>query len=167
VYIGVDSAAVQGWTRRVSDVPKVFRRGRFLIGYTTSFRMGQLLEHYLEVPPQHVDEADSRYMVTKFVEAARKLLKEKGFAKVEANNEKGGQFLVGYRGTLYSIQSDFQVGQTADGLDAVGSGAEFALGAMKALSKTSPTRRIKRALEISAHFNMGVCGPFYVRSISS
>jgi ATP-dependent protease HslVU (ClpYQ) peptidase subunit len=151
----------------VSDVPKVFRRGRFLIGYTTSFRMGQLLEHYLVVPPQHSDESDSHYMVTKFVEAVRKLLKEKGFTKIEANSEKGGQFLVGYNGTLYSIQSDFQVGQTSEGLDAVGSGAEFALGAMKALSKLSPSRRVKRALEISAHFNMGVCGPFYVRSMRS
>lgn len=43
VYIGVDSAAVQGWTRRKSRVAKVFHRGPFLIGYTTSFRMGQLL----------------------------------------------------------------------------------------------------------------------------
>ena len=33
VYLGVDSAAVQGWTRRASQVSKVFRRGPFLIGF--------------------------------------------------------------------------------------------------------------------------------------
>ena len=165
VYVGVDSAAVSGWTRRKSDLPKVFRRGPFLIGYTTSFRMGQLLEHELQVPKQAVGQSDMSYMVTQFIEASRKLFKERGFTKVEANKEKGGQFLVGYKGCLYSIESDFQVGKMSDGYDAVGSGSDYALGAMAALTKLSPTRRIRRALEIAAHFNMGVCGPFTIKSI--
>ena len=112
IYIGVDSAAVSGWTRRQTQLLKVFRRGPFLIGYTTSFRMGQLLEHQLLVPPQAPNETDMSFMVNRFIEAARVLLKERGFAKIEANNESGGQFLVGYRGRLYSVESDFQVGQT-------------------------------------------------------
>jgi len=165
VYIGVDSAAVSGWTRRETSVRKVFRRGPFLVGYTTSFRMGQLLEHQLKVPKQASGAADMAYMVNQFIEAARKLLKERGFSKVEANNESGGQFLVGYRGRLYSIESDFQVGEMSEGFDAVGSGSEFALGAMKALERLPPGRRIRRSLEIAAHFNMGVCPPFYVKSM--
>jgi ATP-dependent protease HslVU (ClpYQ) peptidase subunit len=165
VYIGVDAAAVSGWTRRETRVPKVFRRGPFLIGYTTSFRMGQLLEHQLVVPEQGPDEDDMAFMVNRFVEAVRPLLKEKGFAKVESNTEHGGQFLVGYRGHLFSVDSDFQVGEMADRFDAVGSGAEFALGAMKALDRLRPVPRIKRALQIASHFNMGVCGPFVVRSL--
>lgn len=165
VYVGVDSSSVQGWTRRESKVSKVFRRGPFLIGYTTSFRMGQLLEHHLSVPRQTDKMADMTFMVTQFIESARGLLKEKGFSKVEANNESGGQFMVGYRGHLFSIESDFQVGEIRDGYDAIGSGAEFALGAMAALAGRPPTRRIRRALEIAAHFNMGVCPPFIVKSM--
>lgn len=165
VYMGVDSAAVQGWTRRASKVSKVFRRGPFLIGYTTSFRMGQLLEHHLVVKPQAEGQSDMSFMVTQFIEAVRVLLKEKGFTKVESNTEKGGQFLVGYNEQLYSIDSDFQVGHQVESFDAVGSGAEFALGAMKALEKTTPQRRIRRALEIAAHFNMGVCGPFTLKTL--
>jgi ATP-dependent protease HslVU (ClpYQ) peptidase subunit len=165
VWIGVDSASVQGWTRRTTNLRKVFRSGPFLIGYTTSFRMGQILEHHLAVPHQEEDQDNRSFMVTKFVECVRALLREKGFSKVESNSESGGQFLVGYRGTLYSIQSDYQVGEMSEGLDSVGSGSEFALGAMKALEKLSPTRRIRRALEISAHFNMGVCAPFYIKSM--
>ncbi len=164
VYIGADSASVQGWVRRQTALCKVFRNGPFLIGYTTSFRMGQLLEHQLKVPPQR-KEPDQQYMVNQFVEAVRKLLKSQGFSKVESNNESGGQFLVGYRGRLYSIQKDFQVGEMAEGLDAIGSGSDFALGALVALPKLSPRRRIRRALEVAAHFNMGVCAPFTVRSI--
>lgn len=165
VYIGADSASVSGWTSRITRLPKVFRRGPFLIGYTTSFRMGQLLEHALEVPLQGAETNDRRYMVTVFAETVRALLKERGVAKIEANTESGGQFLVGYRGHLYSVQSDFQVNEMADGFDAVGSGAEYALGALAALRTMKPLPRLKRALEISAHFNMGVSPPFFLRSI--
>jgi ATP-dependent protease HslVU (ClpYQ) peptidase subunit len=164
VYIGVDSAAVSGWTRRETNVRKVFRRGPFLVGYTTSFRMGQLLEHQLKVPKQTSRQSDMSFMVNHFIESARTLLKERGFSKIEANNESGGQFLVGFGGRLYSIESDFQVGDMSEGFDAVGSGSEFALGAMKALERLPPTRRIRRSLEIAAHFNMGVCAPFYIKS---
>jgi len=165
VYIGADSASVAGWTSRVTKLPKVFRKGPFLIGYTTSFRMGQLLEHSLNVPAQAAGERDDmRYMVTVFVEHVRQLLKDRGMAKVEANAESGGQFLVGYRSRLYSVQSDFQVNEMADHFDAVGSGAEYALGALSALRGTPPVRRLKRALEVSASFNMGVCAPFFVKS---
>lgn len=165
VYLGVDSAAVQGWTRRASQVSKVFRRGPFLIGYTTSFRMGQLLEHHLNVAPQTEKQTDMGYMVTHFIEAVRVLLKEKGFTKIESNTEKGGQFLVGYRKHLYTIESDFQVGHLVEEFDAIGSGSDFALGAMKALDKTPPMIRVRRALEIAAHYNMGVCGPFTIKTM--
>jgi ATP-dependent protease HslVU (ClpYQ) peptidase subunit len=166
VYIGVDSAAVSGWTRRQTRLCKVFRRGPFLIAYTTSFRMGQLLEHQLIIPKQEAYEDDMTFMVNHFIEATRRLLKEKGFAKIESNNESGGQFLVGYKRRLYSIESDFQVGEMSEGYDALGSGASFALGAMRALERVPPVRRIRRALEIAAHFNMGVCAPFHVRSLA-
>ena len=165
VHIGVDSSAVSGWTRRQTKLSKVFRSGPFLVGYTTSFRMGQLLEHQLVVPTQDDGQSDMGFMVNNFIESVRKLLKERGFAKIESNSESGGQFLVGYRGHLYSIDSDFQVGELEDGFDAVGSGADHALGAMKALPKLSPTRRIRRALEVAAHFNMGVLPPFHLRSL--
>jgi len=137
------------------------------MGYTTSFRMGQLLEHHLQVPKQKPDQSDMEYMVTQFVECTRELLKKKGFSKIESNSESGGQFLVGYRGNLYSLQKDFQVGAMADELDAVGSGSDFALGAMVALAGQPPTKRIKKALEIAASFHMGVCAPYYIRSMKA
>jgi len=164
VYIAGDSASVAGWTSRVTRLPKVFRRGPFLIGYTTSFRMGQLLQHSLVVPAQ-TDGDDMRFMVTNFVECVRKLLKEKGVAKIESNAESGGQFLVGYRRRLYSVQSDFQVNEMADGFDAVGSGCEYALGALAVTPAMSPMPRVKRALAVSAHFNMAVSPPFFVKAL--
>ena len=48
VYMGGDSAAVGGMDVYPSRIPKVFQAGRYLIGYTTSFRMGQLLQYGLD-----------------------------------------------------------------------------------------------------------------------
>jgi ATP-dependent protease HslVU (ClpYQ) peptidase subunit len=164
VYIGGDSASVAGWTSRVTRLPKVFRRGPFLIGYTTSFRMGQLLQHSLVVPVQK-EADDMRFMVTSFVECVRQLLKERGVAKIESNAESGGQFLVGYKQRLYSVQSDFQVNEMGDRFDAVGSGCEYALGALASTRGMKPLLRVKRALAVSAHFNMAVSPPFFIRSL--
>jgi hypothetical protein len=105
VYIGADSASVDAdsYEVRKTKLPKVFKRGNFLIGYTTSFRMGQLLQHSLYVREQNLDEEDIEYMVLGFIEAVRKLFKDAGYSLIKENQESGGNFLVGYKGHLYHI----------------------------------------------------------------
>lgn len=163
VYMGGDSAGAVGWMVRAVQSPKVFKVGAFIIGYTTSFRMGEILQYHLEVQPQD-GESDHEYMVCQFAEAVRKALKEHGFAKVENNVEEGGDFLVGYHGHLYSVNDDFQMTEHIESYDACGCGQEFALGAMMALEELSPKKRIRRALEIAAYFSGGVMPPFHILS---
>jgi ATP-dependent protease HslVU (ClpYQ) peptidase subunit len=165
VYIGADSGAVGSRFIRTTNLPKVFRRGPFLIGYVGSFRMGQVLEHYLDVPAQAPDEGEMTYMVTRFIDAVRDLLRAKGVMSIDHHKETGGQFLVGYRGRLYSVNSDFHVGDMADGFDAIGSGAVVALGALMALEGLAPRERITRALEIAAYYIVDVYPPFRVLSL--
>lgn len=165
VYIGADSASISNLVIRATNVPKVFRRGPFIIGYTTSFRMGQLLEHWLEVPKQTTEsKSDQEYMVKEFAESIRTLFKDKGFAETNSGAESGGTFLVGYGGHLFTIYADFQVNEICDKFDAVGCGGPFALGAMAALKTLEPVERIEKSLEIAAHFSAGVCGPFRIIS---
>jgi ATP-dependent protease HslVU (ClpYQ) peptidase subunit len=163
VYMGGDSAAVGGYdTRRISQ-SKVFQTGAFLIGYTSSFRMGQLLQYDLHVDAQKTDMSDLDYMVTVFTEAVRALFKDRGFSIIENAQEAGGDFLVGYHGKLYHVSSDYAVLEYLDGYDATGCGTPYALGALAALPSTmKPKKRIRRALEISAAFSAGVSAPFTV-----
>lgn len=161
VYMGGDSAAVANYERRASALPKVFRRGKMLIGYTSSFRMGQLLQHTIAIP-EHTEFSGIDYMVCKFVEEVRKVFREYGYTKIEGNVESGGSFMVGLNGRLYCIEEDFQVQQYQDGVGAVGCGWSYALGAMMALTHLEPMERIQRSLEISAYFSAGVMAPFTV-----
>jgi ATP-dependent protease HslVU (ClpYQ) peptidase subunit len=167
VVIGGDSAGVDGWLRRtVRADAKVFTNGPFIMGFTTSFRMGQLLRYNLKVAakPEGVD--DDEYMSTWFIDAVRACLKTGGYAKVEYQREEGGVFLVGYHGHLYAVEDDFQVGRSVETFAAVGCGATLALGALHALrswgASLSAEEAVVRALESAQHFSAGVAAPFVV-----
>lgn len=167
VYIGADSASASGWSVRATGIQKLFQRGPYLIGYSTSFRMGQILQHEVEYPEAKV--YDEHFMVAMFIPAIREKLKLLGYTKIENNQEEAGQFLVGVAGNLFEIGSDFQVNHFQDGMAAVGCGAEYALGALRACLEMEPgldgayiRRAIRLALEVSAYFSGGVKEPFEV-----
>ena len=161
IYMGGDSMAAAGWESRVTKLPKVFKRDDFLIGYSTSFRMGQLLQHQLVIPPCG-ERSVMDYMVTAFVENVRGCLKDHGYTKIENSREEAGEFMVGYGGRLFEVCSDFQVNEYDDSFTAIGCGAPYALGAMKALDDFTPEARIRESLKIAARFSSGVQGPFRV-----
>ena len=166
VFVGGDSAGVSGFDLTVRADPKVFRNGPYLFGFTSSFRMGQLIRYALVPPEPKRDDLD-RFMATKFVDALRACLKEGGWARKESDREEGGCFLVGTRGRLYTVESDYQVGRAADGYAAVGCGDQVALGALYATAGLAmrPRARLKLALRAAERFNAGVRGPFVYLSV--
>lgn len=162
VFIGGDSAGVGGLDIVVRRDPKVFRVGPYLIGYTSSFRMGQLLRFKLSIADQDPRHDDFQHMATAFIDSVRSTLKDNGYSTVSNNQETGGVFLVGYRGRLYRIDPDYHVGESADDYDAVGCGESFALGVLYATPKLPTPERIDLALTAAAHHSAGVRAPFVV-----
>ena len=159
VHLAADSAGISGWALTVRSDTKVFRNGPYVMGFTDSFRMGQLLRYSLTLPEPEGDL--SRFMVTTFIDAVRECLKSGGYASKNNETESGGTFLVGIRGRLFEICSDYQVGEPADGVAAVGCGFELCLGALYATrGQQSPRKRLQTALEAAERFNAGVRGPF-------
>lgn len=161
VWLGGDSAGVAGWSLDVRADVKVFRNGPYLMGFTTSFRMGQLLRYAFD-PPKPPREDLDRFMVTTFVDAVRECLGEGGFRVKKNEAEEGGQFLVGVRGTLYAVHQDFQMARTLSGYDAVGCGQDLALGSLHTTQGIRPRHRVLAALEAAAHHSAGVAAPFTV-----
>ena len=156
IYMGGDSAGVSGLSITIRSDEKVFINGPFLLGFTSSFRMGQLLRYKFSVAKQTTNETDVQYMTTTFIDAVRKCFADNGFG----DKDKGGTFLVGYNSTLYTIDSDFQVGIPRDQYDAVGCGCELALGSLHTTRGKKPEERITKALEAASYFNAGVAPPF-------
>ena len=162
VYIGGDSAGVAGLSLTVRADEKVFRNSDFLMGFTTSFRMGQLLRYSLKPPRRHPDDDIHQYMVVDFVNAVRGCLKAGGYASKEDEVESGGTFLVGYAGHLFTVNSDYQVGIPEDGYAAVGSAQDIARGSLFATQGQEPRSRVLTALQAAERFNAGVRGPFHI-----
>ena len=165
VYIGGDSAGVAGYGLTVRADEKVFQNGEFLMGFTTSFRMGQLLRYKL-TPPERTPSVDAnKFMVVQFIDAVRECLKLGGYAKKQEDAESGGTFLVGYQGGLFTVESDYQVGRSQLPFDAVGCGKDIALGSMFSTADApgmTPEQRVIFALEAAERFSAGVRRPFVV-----
>lgn len=166
VFIGGDSAGVGGYSLTVRNDRKVFTVGDFVMGFTSSFRMGQLLAHSFHPPKPRQGVDVFAYMVTDFVDAARQTMKTGGYAKVkDSHSEEGGTFLVGYQARLFCVESDFQVGETVHGFDAVGCGDQLALGSLHSTSSMEdPEARIREALRVAELCCAGVRAPFFVQS---
>lgn len=165
MYMGGDSAGVSGLNVVVRRDTKVFQNGPMLIGYTSSFRMGQLLRFKLKVP-RNKRKDDYEYMCTDFIDAVRELFSENKYTTVRESVESGGTFLVAYKGNLYDVEDDFQVGWNVEPYNSVGCGVYYARGALGALegSDLSPEEQIKKTLEIVEYNSGGVQAPFNVIS---
>jgi hypothetical protein len=170
VYIGGDSAGVAGgYGLVVRNDRKVFKNGDFVMGFTTSFRMGQLLAFNFHPPKPRQGVDVFAYMVTDFIDAARATMKSGGFARVkDSTSEEGGTFLVGYAGRLFNVEEDFQVGESVHGFDAVGCGNQLALGSLHSTAVlTDPEARVREALRVAEACSAGVRSPFFIESTSA
>lgn len=161
VWIGGDSAGVSGLDLTVRTDPKVFVKDGFAMGFTSSFRMGQLLAHAFIPPKRHADTDLYAYMVTDFVDALRECFKRGGYAERKNEAESGGTFLVGHAGRLFLIHDDYQVALPADPFAAAGCGDRIALGALYASDVAmKPQARLELALTAAQRFSAGVRAPF-------
>ena len=168
VVIGGDSAAVSESYSTARADTKVFNSGPMVMGFTSSFRMGQILMTSFS-PPEHDPRIeDYKFMCVDFVDAVMKTFDKKGWGHKSDNVQTGGHFLVGYKGEIYQIQSDFQVGKPIELYSAVGCGEEFALGSLWnsfGETDTLPTRAaaekaITNALDAACKFSGWVKPPY-------
>lgn len=164
IYMGGDSAGVGDIDLEIRANKKVFKKDSFIIGFTSSFRMGQLLQYNLRIPTRYTDIDILEYMVNNFIDAIRNCLKEGGFAKKDKDTEEGGTFLVGYKNRLFKIEDDYQVGENILPFNACGCGASYAKGSLYS-TKGPPEKRLLKALYTAQEFCAGVREPFYVERL--
>ena len=166
VTIGGDSAATSGYDLAVRNDAKVFNNGPYAFGFTSSYRIGQVLRHAFIPPVPDPQDDLHRFMCVEFVDGVRRVLKSAGVSSRENETESGGTFLVGIGGRLFRIEHDYQVAETIHRYDAVGCGASIALGCLFGSSQEfereveSPESRIIQALCAAERHSAGVRRPF-------
>jgi hypothetical protein len=172
VWMGADSAGMNADTyyHRVRMDEKMFivnqNQQKMLLGFSNSFRMGQLLRYSLKLPPKSEQQTDYQYMCTDFINAVRSCLDLGGFTRIECNNEIGGTFLIGFNGVIYGIDNDFQVAIPSPNWESIGCGSYFAMGSLFTTQKVqNQEKRVRVALEAAAFFSGGVLPPLHILSL--
>lgn len=169
-WMGGDSLGSNGFNGSVNKHPKVFHskdNKEIIMGYTSSFRMGQLLmfgKDLFDELSLVQNKIDYEYMVTKFIPNIQNLFAKGGYEKVNNSVKSSGEFLLGHKDRLYKVQSNYSVLESSDNYNACGGGEYFAVGALKAMEDIdlTPIERIHKALQAASKFCVGVSAPFHI-----
>lgn len=135
-----------------------------VIGYTDSYRIGNVLAKQFKIPPITGNLDD--YLVCDFIPEIISTLDRAGCLQEVSHVKSGGNFLLGVLGRLFEVQRDFSVLEPALGYTAIGSGQEFALGALHALENTEfgAKQVAQLAVEAAKAFSTTVGGTVHTMS---
>ena len=169
VYIGGDSQGSAEYDAHLRKDTKVFfvDNKQFLIGCAGSYRTSQLLRFSFKPPKQSIGKDVYEYMCTDFIDEVRKCLAKGGVLKVidDIEETEDSQFLVAYKGRLFSVDIDFQVGEYFTNYAACGIARDFALGSLYSTVKKSSTHKIALALNAAEEFSASVRRPFVIEKL--
>lgn len=169
VVMGADSISTDGTycSQRDGTTRKLFRKGPYLIGYTTSFRLGDLLRFEVRWPAPPKRRGDAvlyRHMVSAVVPAIRAAFAAGG-AVAAGGAEQGAELLIAVSGRLFRIGRDHHVAGYLAGYATCGCGEDIANGALHAtagLDGLEPRRRVRLALHAAAAHCVRARGPFFL-----
>jgi len=132
-----------------------------LMGFTTSWRMGNILQFMDDLPP--LDGDVEKWLVKEFVPLIRTTFKDEGYLTINNGVESGGNFLIGVNGVLAEIQGDMSVLIPRDRYSSVGAGTYIAIGAMHTATalKQGDKEILMAGLSAAEAYNPLVSGPFY------
>ena len=157
-----------------SSQSKVISTGRYLIGIAGHTRGANIIQHSFApptVPPKAQGAKLTKLMVSQFVPAYKTALETHGTGLPQYDSEVAKteiDSLVLVNGVVFQIDADYGTDTDTNRLYAVGSGSDYGLGALQALTDkkrfTIPfiKQSILKALAISAKFDSGTGAPFHI-----
>jgi ATP-dependent protease HslVU (ClpYQ) peptidase subunit len=144
VYIGGDRGASDGSSIVSLATPKVYIRDEWIFGYAGSMGIGQIMQ-IIDIPILKEDDDPFLILRMDMVDAFKSMLEHNG---ISINEDNATDILIGCRGRLFEFSpSDWSVAEIQE--TAIGSGGNFALGALYANSlyiDITPIDRIEQAL---------------------
>lgn len=160
--IAVDSRVTDDNGRIYShpDMMKYAERGAFVIAGSGEVLPCDIVQN-MWTPPRLLaaDKANVyKFMITKVMPSIRELLTKNGYNFDEQQDKKEGErfhFLIACNGELFDVDQELSVTRDARGYYAIGSGGDYALGAL--LMGASPLN----ALEVAANISVYTAPPFY------
>jgi 20S proteasome alpha/beta subunit len=139
VLLAADSQSSGENLKRMDTDSKVFQLSEIMaVAYCGSGRFGQILKHWLmdalDEPP--LDRDLRRWYVREFAPVLRDVLNDHGHLHIlEADQTEylgNSAFLLAVRDRVFAIEPDFSINENELPFEAMGSGGEAAMGALRA-----------------------------------
>lgn len=182
VTFGWDSQITYNHRATYDDI-KVFPNGGVVFGVSGDVRYGNILR-YMDIPGQKPDDGwwdVDRYVTNELIPAMQKAFKDADAAKIsDSKIDTDFTALIYVQGRVYDIASDLSWNRSNDGVYAIGSGARYALGALKsmppiydknsAINLSDPDLSatgylgVRRALEVAAELDLYTGGDLHVKA---
>lgn len=176
--VGYDSQVTEDETRVYTmgrGSSKVTKNGEYLLGAAGDVRAINILSHVF-VPPKAgelVGVRLDRFITSKFVPALRSCFESQGYAASTKESkevaEQGSVVLAIVNGVIYVIGEDYSWIRDANGIYSFGSGGDYAIGAMYAISTEKTFARVdaaqlavRNSLIAAARLDPSTGAPFHV-----
>lgn len=142
------------------DMVKIISRGGFLIAGSGEVAPNDIMAHIWNPPkPTALDKKDLyHFMIAKVMPSLKECLVDNKYELTSAtpSTEPRFQLLLAVCGELFEISEDFSVTRNILGLYGIGTGAQYALGAIAAGAEPL------EAMNLVTKFNHLSAGPFQV-----
>lgn len=166
-YIGGDAGATdpESLDSVIVADSKVFFKDNILFGFSSSFRVGQLLKYSIKLPCNK-KMSEMEYLVTVVADRIKNICTKKGIIGKTDDQEDfiDSNVLCAINGKLFQIESSLAIIKSKFPYAAIGSGAPYAVGALYALqdSPIPPEEKIRIALDTACMHNAACRGPYTI-----
>lgn len=169
--------AVVGYDSRVTDdsrtyvLPKdqgkVVENGEFLFGAAGDMRAINLMGHVFRPPTPAADDYGTKldkFFASKFIPALKSCFDA---AQYGEKGEQDSHIIVVVRGVIYDVGANYDWCRDVHGFYAVGSGSQFALGALNAMAEgknrtiSAARKMVEDAVAIACRFDPNSAEPIY------
>jgi ATP-dependent protease HslVU (ClpYQ) peptidase subunit len=176
----ISSVDDDGFVSRIqtmaSGVSKISQLGNLIIGVAGDIRAINLISYSFQ-PPQPAPTLKGRkldeFITNKFIPSLRECFDSNGYSPPPRESsqhlaEHGSEMLVVANRAIYQIDNDYAWCLDASGIHSIGTGAQYALGALSALmpvgqcSLTLAKKHITRAMAIASKYDPHTGNPYVV-----
>jgi len=162
VIVSDSRVAADGKVYSHPNMVKAIENGNYIIGGAGDYRALQVVLHGWQ-PPTLTAKAKLNlyeFVINKVAPSLKTTLSEAGVEFSKSSDNDGDKFelslLIGINGSLFEIDSDFSVAMNKDGFYGIGSGGDYALGALYAGVGAI------EAMEVAAINDNKTAAPFHV-----
>lgn len=162
VYMGGDRGASDDGIILSLESPKVWKFGPYLMGYAGSMD-GERIRHNFKPTAPNIKDTD-KFMQTRFIKELREFYNE---FWIDTSKEGDLSLIIGIRGEIYEHSSgDMSLSRYSLPYISIGSGSEYAYGALYATDKQKNARnRVMSAVSAAIKFSPSCMGPVDIVSL--